>query len=82
MITMIMIMIINVEPAHRHHAVPGRIGGSQLPLGVFLLRVLDDREPNLRSGAWDLQRDPDSDLSKQLWIFPSLGASSPRYIHI
>ena len=45
-----MIMIINVEPAHRHHAEPVRIRGEQ-PLGVLLLRLLDDRERGLQPGA-------------------------------
>ena len=45
-----MIMIINVEPAHRHDAEPMRIRGVQR-LGALLLRVLDDRERGLQPGA-------------------------------
>ena len=45
-----MIMIINVEPAHRHDAEPVRRRG-ETPLGALLLRVLDDRERGLQHGA-------------------------------
>ena len=48
-IPVIMIMIINVEPAHRHDAEPVR--RRVHPLGALLLRVLDDRERGLKHGA-------------------------------
>ena len=78
-----MIMIVNVEPAHRHHAVPVRIGGSQQPLGVFLLRVLDDREPNLRSaaggaGLGHCGRDPDRSKQHDGDDEPALDLPLPR----
>ena len=86
-------MIINVEPAHRHHAEPVHIGGSQQPLEVLLLRVLDDRERGLRPaaggcGRGHCGRDPDRSKQPDGDDEPALDLPLPRclfpslYIHI
>ena len=81
---MILILIINVEPAHRHHAepVPGPIRRVQ-PLEPLLLRVLDDRELGIRPGAGSAGRghggrDPDQSKPADGDDEPALDLPLPR----